>query len=92
MHSLISHLPQVLESVEDLDISYNALHDLSFLSVFVGVRTVNVSYNHVNDKEGFNYLSQVKTLTTLSIKGIIFMSTVYCHLRHYSLKLDVLLW
>lgn len=62
---------KVLEGLKDLNISHNSLTDLAPLVVFIGLRTLNISYNKIASRDDFVYLSQLKTLVTLTIKGTI---------------------
>ena len=60
---------QILESVQTLNLSSNALTDLHFLSAFIQVQTLCVAHNMVGTREGLSQLYNLKLLKTLSIKG-----------------------
>ena len=49
--------------------SDNGLFDLSFLSAFVGLTTLNLTANRVSSKKELDYISNLKTLQAVHIKG-----------------------
>ena len=60
---------QVIESLKHLNMSGNGLFDLSFLVAFVGIETLNLNDNRVASKRELDYISHLKELETVQLKG-----------------------
>jgi hypothetical protein len=59
----------VLESIQVLDLSNNLLSELSSMVSFLTIKSLNISNNIVCSCDDFNHLSQLKSLSTLTIKN-----------------------
>ncbi|XP_019853590.1 PREDICTED: nischarin-like isoform X2 [Amphimedon queenslandica] len=59
----------VLENIKELNMSHNMIADLSHLSSFISLTSLNISSNSLSNCEHFHHLTQLKKLTTLTIKN-----------------------
>lgn len=59
----------MIESLSNLNMSDNGIFDLSFLSAFVGLKTLNLNGNRVSSKRELDYVCSLRTVETVQLKG-----------------------
>ena len=61
--------PQVLERITKLNLSHNRLQSVDFVQAFVGVTTLQVSYNLLSSRSDLDRLVELRKLTNLTLAG-----------------------
>ena len=62
-------LKQVLERITKLNLSHNRLQSLDNVRAFVGVATLQVSYNLLASRSDLDRLVELRKLTNLTLAG-----------------------
>ena len=61
---------KVIESLRELNMSANGVFDLSFLSAFVGLQSLNLNDNRISSKRELDYIAALKNVKMIQLKGI----------------------
>ena len=61
--------PQVLERITKLNLSHNRLQSANCVRAFVGVATLQVSYNLLASRSDLDQLVELRKLTNLTLAG-----------------------